>query len=259
MKDIVDNLCKLYFTKLEAQIYVTLIKEGALSGYQIAKKINISRSSVYSALEPMYEKGMVLCLSEGTQIYSAQNPVTLFRKLKREYSENANKAEEVLKKYFSQDFEEKLVNLKGYETVVENAREVLRSAEKEVLINSDFNIQLFKDDILELRKKGVRIILFSFPNLNCQNLDIEYFTRNEKYCKDNLGTRIMLVADCKLTLVADTYKERGTWLGTLTNNTLITSIVSEHILHDIYILKTEEKYGDFINKSESLNTLIELR
>ena len=65
----------------------------------------------------------------------------------------------------------------------------------------------------------------------------------------------MMVSDCKLTLVADTYKARGTWLGTLTNNTLFTSIVTEHILHDIYDVKGRK----IENNGFKLNSMIELR
>ena len=259
MDEIIDNLCKLYFTKLEAKIYVTLIKEGELSGYQIAKKINISRSSVYAALEPMYEKGIILSKMEAAQMYSAQNPVTLFGRLRREYIQNSKAVEDELKGFYDQNFEEKFSNLKGFETVISNAKEVLRSAKKEICMNTDLDIQIFKDEIIELRKKGVRVILFSFADLNCNGIDVESYIDKNDTCSDAAPTRIMLVADCNLTLVADTYKARGTWLGTLTNNTLFTSIVTEHILHDIYNFKTIKKQGKNIEQEFSLNTIIETR
>lgn len=259
MDKIIDNLCKLYFTKLEAKIYVTLIKEGELSGYQIAKKINISRSSVYAALEPMYEKGIILSKMESAQIYSAQNPVTLFGRLRREYLNNSKAVEDELKGFYDQNFEEKFSNLKGFETVISNAKEVLRGAEKEICMNTDLDIQIFKAEIIELRKKGVRVILFSFADLNCSGMDVESYINKDDRCSDATPTRIMLVADCNLALVADTYKARGTWLGTLTNNTLFISIVTEHILHDIYNFKTIQKQGKDFEQDFSLNTIIETR
>ncbi|WP_455718896.1 helix-turn-helix domain-containing protein, partial [Anaerosporobacter sp.] len=57
MEDLITYLCNLHFTKLEAQIYITLLEGGELTGYQIAKKIHISRSSVYSVLDSMHERG----------------------------------------------------------------------------------------------------------------------------------------------------------------------------------------------------------
>lgn len=253
MDKIIDKLCKLYFSKLEAQIYVTLIRDGEMSGYQIAKKINISRSSVYSALEPMYEKGIVLSRMEGAQIYSAQSPETLFERLRKEYINTSKEVEEELMKHYKQDFEEKFTNLKGFETVISNAKQVIKSSKKEICINTDIDIQTFKKEINSATEKGVRVILFSFIHQNCDGLNIESYLNEQDECSE--PTRIMMVSDCKLTLVADTYKARGTWLGTLTNNTLFTSIVTEHILHDIYDVRGRK----IENNGFRLNSMIELR
>lgn len=253
MDKIIDKLCKLYFSKLEAQIYVTLIRNGEMSGYQIAKKINISRSSVYAALEPMYEKGIVLSRMDGAQVYSPQSPQTLFERLRKEYNDTSKEVEEELMKYYKQDLEEKFINLKGFETVISNTKEVIKGAEKEICVNTDIDIQTFKEEINIATQKGVRVILFSFTHQNCEGLNIESYLNEQDDCIE--PTRIMMVADCKLTLVADTYKARGTWLGTLTNNKLFTSIVTEHILHDIYDVRGRK----IQNTGFRLNSMIELR
>ena len=57
------NLEKLNFTKLETQIYLALLGSEPLSPYQLAKKIEIARASIYNALEHMLEKGMVEMVS----------------------------------------------------------------------------------------------------------------------------------------------------------------------------------------------------
>ena len=43
------NLEKLNFTKLETQIYLALLGSEPLSPYQLAKKIEIARASIYNA------------------------------------------------------------------------------------------------------------------------------------------------------------------------------------------------------------------
>ena len=67
----------------------------------------------------------------------------------------------------------------------------------------------------------------------------------------------MLVVDYKQTLVADIYDERPIWLGVLTNNPLMISIVNEHIHHDIYLLLFEEKNGTSLFDDHKLDTLME--
>jgi len=61
----------LNFTSLEAQIYLSLLEHGAQSGYQLAKTIQLSRPSIYNALEHLYEKGVVLRLPDKSSTYTA--------------------------------------------------------------------------------------------------------------------------------------------------------------------------------------------
>ena len=233
MNENIECLCNLGFTKLEAQIYLTLLEGGRQSGYQIAKRINISRSSVYSALDHMFERGVVLLQSEDVQIYSAQNPKSLFNRLKDEFLENAVTAYNALQPYYEEPLDERFTNIKGYDTVVSNCKELLSKAEKEVYINTDFDLHLFENEINMLRAKNVRIIVFSFATLNHDGLDIEFFTHNDFTCNDDMPSRMMLVIDVNTTLVADTLKDRGIWFGTITNNALMVSIISEHIHNNI--------------------------
>lgn len=48
-----------------------------MSPYQIAKKVDISRPSIYNALEHMVNKGMVELVPEDTVMYIAQDPEIL--------------------------------------------------------------------------------------------------------------------------------------------------------------------------------------
>jgi sugar-specific transcriptional regulator TrmB len=260
MNEIIDCLCSLNFSSLEAQIYIALLEGGRLSGYQIAKKVNISRSSVYAALSHMYEKGIVMLMSEDVQVYEAQNPAVLFDRLKREFTENALKAVTNLQNLYESRREERFTNIKGFDNIVANAKELLNSANKEVYINTDFNLYLFEKEFKALREKGGRIIVFTFAKLDHDGLDIEFYSHNNPACDTELPTRIMLVSDCDVTLVADKSQDSNNWFGTVTNNKLMVSINAEHIHHDIYLLKLKKKYGEkFFGKDIFLNTLLENR
>lgn len=88
--EIYSLLERLNFTKTEAAVYVDLVKNFKLNGYQIAKNLNMSRSSVYSALDNLYKKGVVFLLPGESQIYKAENPSALLGKMKNEFVEAAN-------------------------------------------------------------------------------------------------------------------------------------------------------------------------
>jgi sugar-specific transcriptional regulator TrmB len=260
MEEIVECLCRLNFSRLEAKIYLTLLEGGKQSGYQIAKKINISRSSVYAAISHMYENGSILLLSEEVQLYEAQSPFILFPQLKKQFTENADLALTNLQSLYEKRREERFTNLKGLESVVANAKELLLTAKKEVYMNTDFDLQLFSEEFATLKKRGVRIIVFSFAALEHSGLEIEFYTHNNSACDSEKPSRLMLVTDMDATIVADRSTGKDNWFGTVTNNTLMVSIIAEHIHNDIYLLKLKEKYGsNLIDDTIKINTLLENR
>ena len=60
----------------------------------------------------------------------------------------------------------------------------------------------------------------------------------------------MMVVDEKVVIIADYYKDRNMWFGSITNNKLMISIVAEHIHNDIYLLNLRNKYGKEIYDNE---------
>lgn len=258
--EIINYLSRVSFSTLEAKIYTTLIKEGELSCYQIAKKINISRSSVYAAIEPMYEKGYVLCRTETKQVYTAQQPEILFAQLRCSFSENARLAENALKEIYNNKEEDIFTNVKGLDSIIASTKEMINSAEKEIYINFDFMPKLFEKEFRAAINRGVRIIIFTFAPLDILDMDIELYSHNCITCTDEMPSRIMIVKDYSLTLVADKKKNCEQWFGTFTNNHLLVDIISEHIHHDIYMLKLQEQQNKaLIDDTMCLHTLLENR
>lgn len=260
MDQLLDCLCKLNFSSLEAKIYLALLENGKQSGYQIAKKINISRSSIYNAISHMYEQGAILLSPEDVQLYEAQNPSILFARLKKQFSENADFASSNLQRLYEERREDRFVNLKGFDSIVANVKNLLLSAKKEVYVNTDFDLHLFSKELNLSTKKGVRVIVFSFATLEHDGLEIEFYTHNDPVCESEKPSRIMFVADNDIMIVADRCIGKDNWFGTLTNNALMVSIIAEHIHNDIYLLKLKQKYGkNMIDEKIKINTLLERR
>lgn len=259
MKNIIDLLQMLNFSKTEAAVYITLLKNSKLTGYQIAKELNISRSSVYAALDNLYKKGYVFLLKGDSQIYQPESPKVLMKKLKREYISSIDTLESQLSSIEISDKEERYINIEGYENIIEKTKEILLTAEKEVYINTDFDLQDFADEFKVLGKKGVRIIIFSFSKLNSEGLPVELYEHCDAGCLLK-HTRIMLVVDCEKSLIADCGKSGENYIGTFTENSLMASIAAEHIHNDIYLLRLKNKYGkNLIDKDILIDSMLEKR
>lgn len=254
MKQIYESLEGLGFSNLEIKIYLTLLDHGTMSPYQIAKKIEISRSSIYNALEHMVSKGMVEVIPEDTVMYMAEDPVVLMGKVEGNYVQNIQNARAGLSHYLETRYEEKSAFIRDFDIIMEKARKMIREAREEVFINTDIELNVLREAFLEATKKGVRIIVFSFveTSVNCDGVEI--YSHKRERTEDNTNSRFMIVADDAMVMIADTDNGRNNWSGTVTNNKLMKSIVREHIHNDIYMLKLRDLYGREIYEQVHIQT-----
>lgn len=254
-----ENLEKLNFSKLEAQIYLALLGTEPLSAYQLAKKIDISRTSIYNALEHMLEKGMVEIMPNDTALYIAQKPEVILGRMRFEMKNAMDESEKQLKDY--QELRRKNIDFifKGFETVIFKAKDILRNAKKEVYINADFDLSYFKEEFRILKERRIRLVVFSFYDLEL-DCDVEFYSHYRNINKGHLASRLMLVVDNEISLIADRGEELQEWNGKVSNNILFMKILSEHIHNDIYLLKLKDKYGKKIYDNDlCLKTDFEIR
>ncbi|MCI8899721.1 MAG: TrmB family transcriptional regulator [Lachnospiraceae bacterium] len=66
-----EKLVQFGLTRQEANIYLCLLQNKDLSGYEVSKITGISRSNVYSALASLVEKGAAYLLEGETNKYTA--------------------------------------------------------------------------------------------------------------------------------------------------------------------------------------------
>ncbi|CDN43527.1 MULTISPECIES: TrmB family transcriptional regulator [Paenibacillus] len=93
----IDRLKRLGMSELEARCYLALHEEPVLSGYEVAKRVSVSRTNVYAALRSLVEKG-ICRVSEGeTSMYAAIPIEDVIRQLRSEFEENAGILERDLK------------------------------------------------------------------------------------------------------------------------------------------------------------------
>lgn len=256
MSEIIKSLEKFGFTRTEASVYLNLVQKGARNGSQIAKDLNISRSSVYSALENLYSRAIVYLLQAESKTYKAEEPGILFENLKETFSNSADFLKNKLSELNKDEDKTYYLNIRGIDNFLDKAKQLLLSAEKEVYINICMDLNLFSKEFETLEKKGVRIIVFSFADLNPGKLPIEYYY-NSIRPSESEEVRMMMVVDRQTSLIGSSIND-GEVIGTYTDNPLMVSIVSEHIHQDIYLLKLREKYRkDLIEKDILLGTLQE--
>ncbi len=243
MEKVVELLKSIHFTENEAAIYVHLLKNPGLTVFQISKDLHFSRSSIYSTIDQMYEKGMLLLENGSKDLYFAEDPNALLSKLSKSYQKNIENLKKEMSMIDSGVNREPYLNMVGYFNILGKIRTMLYGAEIEVYMNTDLDLEQFDDCFSHLERKGVDVYIFSFRDTNYKRTNVHLFSHRYQ---STIQTRMMLVIDMKSVLVANHLTDRNEWMGTITKNDLMVHIITEHIHHDIYLLQLKNKVNQSI-------------
>ena len=160
--DIIDALMKCGLTKHESILYLTLCKEGALSGYEAAKITGISRSNVYLALADLSEKGGAYRIDGATIKYLAVPVNELVNNIRRQINEalsfiavNVPLKDEPL---------EPFITITGTPQIINKMKNIIIGATERVYLScSQTELSLMHDELVAARDKGLKIVLITVP------------------------------------------------------------------------------------------------
>lgn len=154
----IDKLMQFGLTRQAATIYLCLLRNQEMSGYEVSKMTGISRSNVYSALAGLVENGAAYLLEGATSKYIAvsldefcQNKIRYMTTLKQDLIENMPRMD---------------VNNEGYITI--SSHRHIMDKIYNMLVNIEYRayismpimyLEVFRPQLQELIDKGKKIVL----------------------------------------------------------------------------------------------------
>jgi len=258
MDDMYELLASFNFTKIEADLYIHLLQYPQLNGSQLAKIVSLPRSTVYNSLGNLQKRGAVILLPGIVNVYQAEEPGTLFGRVKDELARSADRIREELSKISIKKPSAGFANIEGYFNVLSKAKEFLSSSRREIYMHTNMRLSSFREELIESHDRGIRVIVFSFQQINDENLPVELYYSDKFSDSGYLYSKILLVVDQERALIARGYAETD-YRGMYSADAILVDLVSEHIHHDIYLHKLEKKHGlrNIVGKDILVNSLQE--
>lgn len=241
MDKLYDQLALFNFTKTESQIYIALLQCPQINGSKLAKIVNLPRSTVYNSLNNLQNRGAAILIPGDINVYRAEEPELLFNRLKEQLSRSADEIKDELSRISIKKPTEGFANISGYENALSKTREFLISAEKEVYFDTNIDLSLFKEELLELNRRGIRVIVFTSNKVNGNDLPVELFYADKFNMCGHPYSKLMMVVDQKKALISQSMNDDTN--GVYSNNPILIDLVSEHIHLDIYLHRLEKKHG----------------
>lgn len=228
---VIERLLLFGLTRQEAVVYVCLVENKELTGYEAAKLTGISRSNVYNALAGLSEKGASYLLEGNVSKYIAV-PIAEFcnnkiRRLEEErefLKENMPKAQETFEGYLT---------IQGYQNILDKVFYMIRTAQYRLYLSADADfIELLREPLEEAIQRGNKVVLITekeFPNLRA----VSYLSKKEK-------GEIRLITDSAFVLTGElTGKLNDTCLFSGQKN--FVAVFKEALRNKIKLIELEEK------------------
>ena len=135
MADAPAVLSDLGFSDYEARAYMALLRRNPLNGYELARLSEVPRGNIYAVLQRLEERGAVVHVDtpEGTR-YAPVSPHELLLRLSGRFQRTLEAADQLLSQVSSPAETAYVWNVGGYEVLLEHARSLIESAEKQLLL-----------------------------------------------------------------------------------------------------------------------------
>lgn len=181
-------------TRQEAIIYTTLLTEGELTGYEVAKITGISRSNTYTSLAGLVDKGAAHVIERAATHYI---PVGL-----EEFCDNRMRHLQQIKENLIRQMPQKREEIEGYITVkgqqhiLDKMKNMLLEAKERIYISvSKETLDLIQGELEHALARGLKIVIITNHSLDMPGATI-YYTEKPQY-------QIRLIADSTNVLTGD--------------------------------------------------------
>ncbi|MHC1720916.1 MAG: TrmB family transcriptional regulator [Clostridiaceae bacterium] len=192
--DMVELLKQFSLTRQEASIYLTLLSEGPLNGYEVAKITGISRSNAYTSLAALVEKGGAFVIEETAIRYTpvsleefCDNRIRRLQETKKELLKNAPEIKDEVEGY---------ITIKGESHILDKLKNMIINAKQRIYLSiSGQVLEQILPDIRNAAKKGLKVVLITNIPVHLDGATV--------YATDAPLKQIRLIADSANVLTGD--------------------------------------------------------
>lgn len=157
---IIAKIVQFGLSRQEAVIYICLLKNGELTGYEAGKLTGISRSNVYNALAALVEHGAAYLMEGASSKYVAvplgefcENRIRSLSRIKEELERRGPKPSRTSGGY---------ITIEGRQHVMDKLHHMLLEAGQRIYFSAEaVFLEQWKEELLELVRRGIKIVLLT--------------------------------------------------------------------------------------------------
>ncbi len=229
--DILDCLVKTGFTRQEALLYITLCKEGAVTGYEASKLTGISRSNAYLALAGLADKGGAFRIDGDICRYSAvpvSELISYLRKRQEEVFDFIEKNSPV-----SEESSEPYYTINGKENIISKMGHIIDQAKERIYIStSAAELEYVRKELTAACDRKLKVVIITSKDFAMQGATI--------YLNEKQPGQIRLIADTAHVLTGE-IKTVGESTALYSRNRNLIDLIRDSLKNEITLIDIKHK------------------
>jgi len=236
------------FTSNEAKAYLSLLQNNPATGYEVSGNSGIPRSAIYEILKRLENTGMVSTVDTNPTRYIPLPPDHFYELLENSFTANLDTLKDALANVDTEIEVGDLWNIRGYDNMIDRARNIIRSAKKSVYLSLwEREFERLHPDLKDAEKRGVDIVIFSFCKINADFGRIFSYNLDSERLQNVWSSKILMVADRESALLGGVEMlptNKVAW----TKNAAIVAIALNYIILDLTLFgqRYDLEMGDVI-------------
>lgn len=191
---LVDKLTCFGMTRQEAAVYLCLVQNGEITGYEAAKQTGISRSNAYNALAGLVDKGAAYTAEGAAVLYYAVDA--------EEFCSNKIRNLEEMKSLIQAGMPKVKNDAKGYLTITgdrhikDKLNHMLFSASERIYLSmTEHILQMFRKEIEAAVTAGKKVVVITDASIELKGVTV--------YQTEEKGNQIGVITDSSFVLTGE--------------------------------------------------------
>ncbi|MBW5466868.1 MULTISPECIES: TrmB family transcriptional regulator [Brevibacillus] len=241
----IDELRKIGLSDLEARCYLVLHEEPKISGYEVAKKVSVSRTNVYAALRALTEKGMCRMIESEPVLYDAVPIEQLIRLLQSEFDQTTRVLQEQLKS--TPRTSSSFYNWQGDKAIETAIKRIVSNANKSIVVDIwSEDVHWVEEPLVEAEKQGVAVTLISIGECHARLKNVVVHKRSAEWNQVQ-SRKFSILCDAHSALLGSF--GRGIKPTILeTDHPSLIELLQNAFYHDIIMGQIEKDFGQVLEE-----------
>jgi len=236
---IIESFESLGLSPNEARVYLALVENHPITGYQLSKISGILRPVVYEMLGRLVEKGGAKIVKSNPDTYMPVEIDSFLKNIETDFTVAKQNISKILSQFLVADESDYFWNIIGKKNIENSVISLIERARGEIYINLHLQdtFDFFSDSLHTKLHDGVRIDAFSYFTLDTREITLYSYNLRKTFMFEGIiPTEFVIVSDSNETIIAN-FTDPKSAKAVHSKNPVMVHTAKKLIVDSIYMIR----------------------